>query len=73
MNPLVRPLSVFIKFWAKQRGLNDPSGTPTTFSSYTLILLVISYLQHLDLLPNLQDPELIASTGTAPNRFFSTP
>lgn len=73
LHPLVRPLSVFIKFWAKQRGLNDPSGTPTTFSSYTLILLVISYLQHLDLLPNLQDPELIASTGTAPNRFFSTP
>lgn len=73
LHPLVRPLSVFIKFWAKQRGLNDPSGTPTTFSSYTLILLVIAYLQHVDLLPNLQNADLIASTGTERNRFFSTP
>ncbi|TKA50951.1 hypothetical protein B0A53_05732 [Rhodotorula sp. CCFEE 5036] len=73
LHPLVRPLSVFIKFWAKQRGLNDPSGTPTTFSSYTFILLVIAYLQHVDLLPNLQDADLIASTGTERNRFFSTP
>lgn len=64
---------MFIKFWAKQRGLNDPSGTPTTFSSYTLILLVIAYLQRIDLLPNLQDDDLIASTGTERNRFFSTP
>ncbi|KPV72646.1 uncharacterized protein RHOBADRAFT_55738 [Rhodotorula graminis WP1] len=73
LHPLVRPLSVFVKFWAKQRGLNNPSGSPTTFSSYTYILLVISYLQHLDLLPNLQDADLIAETGTARNRFFSTP
>lgn len=73
LHPLVRPLSVFIKFWAKQRGLNDPSGTPTTFSSYTLILLVIAYLQRVDLLPNLQDADLIASTGTERNRFYSTP
>ncbi|BGP43061.1 hypothetical protein JCM10449v2_007076 [Rhodotorula kratochvilovae] len=73
LHPLVRPLSVFVKFWAKQRGLNNPSGSPTTFSSYTYILLVISYLQHLDLLPNLQDGELIAQTGTPRQRFFSTP
>ncbi|GAA5855407.1 hypothetical protein JCM9279_006472 [Rhodotorula babjevae] len=73
LHPLVRPLSVFVKFWAKQRGLNNPSGSPTTFSSYTYILLVISYLQHLDLLPNLQNGDLIAETGTARNRFFSTP
>lgn len=73
LHPLVRPLSVFVKFWAKQRGLNNPSGSPTTFSSYTYILLVISYLQHLDLLPNLQNADLIAETGTRRNRFFSTP
>lgn len=73
LHPLVRPLSVFVKFWAKQRGLNNPSGSPTTFSSYTYILLVISYLQHLDLLPNLQNADLIAETGTSRNRFFSTP
>ncbi|GAA6049150.1 hypothetical protein JCM3770_003279 [Rhodotorula araucariae] len=73
LHPLVRPLSVFVKFWAKQRGLNDPAGSPTTFSSYTYILLVISYMQHLDLLPNLQDADLIAQTGTPRQRFFSTP
>ncbi|GAA6023145.1 hypothetical protein JCM10207_005741 [Rhodosporidiobolus poonsookiae] len=73
LHPLVRPLSVFIKFWAKQRGLNNPSGSPTTFSSYALILLVIAYLQRRGLLPNLQSPELIAQTGTEPRRFFSTP
>ncbi|GAA5870330.1 hypothetical protein JCM8547_006605 [Rhodosporidiobolus lusitaniae] len=73
LHPLVRPLSVFVKFWAKQRGLNDPSGSPTTFSSYTYILLVIAYLQRLTLLPNLQSPELIESTQTPQRRFYSTP
>ncbi|BGP19664.1 hypothetical protein JCM10213v2_007760 [Rhodosporidiobolus nylandii] len=73
LHPVVRPLSVFIKFWAKQRGLNNPSGTPTTFSSYTLILMIIAYLQTLNLLPNLQSASLIEQTGTERTRFFSTP
>ncbi|GAA5895422.1 hypothetical protein JCM6882_006246 [Rhodosporidiobolus microsporus] len=73
LHPLVRPLSVFIKFWAKQRGLNNPSGSPTTFSSYTFILLVIAYLQRLKLLPNLQSPDLIDQTNTPSTRFYSTP
>ncbi|GAA5880903.1 hypothetical protein JCM16303_005168 [Sporobolomyces ruberrimus] len=76
IHPLVRPLSVFVKFWASQRGLNNPSGDRdgiVTFSSYTLILLVISYLQKIAVLPNLQDEELITSTATERSRFFSTP
>ncbi|GAA5953423.1 hypothetical protein JCM21900_005659 [Sporobolomyces salmonicolor] len=73
LHPLVRPLSVFIKFWAKQRGLNDPAGRIITFSSYTLILLVIAYLQRINLLPNLQNDDLIARTSTPRQRFFSTP
>ncbi|BGP27196.1 PAP/25A associated domain family [Rhodotorula toruloides] len=73
LHPLVRPLSVFIKFWAKQRGLNNPATTPITFSSYTLILLVIAYLQHLEILPCLQDPNLIEQAGVPQKRFFSTP
>ncbi|GAA5944010.1 uncharacterized protein JCM15063_006142 [Sporobolomyces koalae] len=76
LHPLVRPLSVFVKFWAAQRGLNNPSGDRDgviTFSSYTLILLVISYLQKIKLLPNLQDEELITSSQTERIRFFSTP
>lgn len=72
---MVRPLAVFIKFWAKQRHLNDPSGSSgiTSFSSYTLVLLVISYLQSLRLLPNLQDPELIERLHVERIRFFTRP
>ncbi|GAA6060456.1 hypothetical protein JCM10212_000884 [Sporobolomyces blumeae] len=76
LHPLVRPLSVFIKFWASQRGLNNPSGDAdgvVTFSSYTLILLVVAYLQKIGILPNLQDETLIEQTGTERSRFFSTP
>ncbi|KAL8280590.1 hypothetical protein RQP46_006913 [Phenoliferia psychrophenolica] len=75
LHPLVRPLCVFIKFWAKQRELNDPGGQkgPVTFSSYTLILLVIAYLQTIEYLPNLQDPFLISSTATPRSRFWTRP
>ncbi|ORY88350.1 hypothetical protein BCR35DRAFT_301887 [Leucosporidium creatinivorum] len=75
LHPSIRPLCVFLKFWASQRDLNDPSGQtgPVTLSSYTLILLVIAYLQHIKLVPNLQDADLIEKMGTERRRFFSTP
>ncbi len=75
LNRLVRPLAVFIKFWAKQRGLNDPSGSEaqTSFSSYTLILLLIAFLQTRGILPNLQSEELTHAMRAEPTRFFSTP
>lgn len=75
LNRLVRPLAVFVKFWAKQRGLNDPSGSEgqTSFSSYTLILLLIAFLQTRGILPNLQSEELIEAMQVEPTRFFSTP
>lgn len=75
LHPFIRPLCVLVKFYTKARGLNDPSGAkgPVTFSSYTLILMVIAYLQNIDFLPNLQDPDLIAQHGVTPRRFFSTP
>lgn len=75
LHPSIRPLCVFIKFWASQRDLNDPSGQagPVTFSSYTLILLVIAYLQSISLVPNLQAADLIAQQGVERRRFFSTP
>lgn len=40
---------------------NDPAGTlgPTTFSSYTLALLLIAYLQSKGHLPNLQDSTMV--------------
>lgn len=71
----VRPLCVFIKYWAKQRLLNDPSGASGTvsLSSYTLILLVISYLQHRRVLPNLQSAELIEQAGIKREKFWTKP
>ncbi|KDN44525.1 hypothetical protein K437DRAFT_294845 [Tilletiaria anomala UBC 951] len=58
---LVRPMIYFVKKWASRRQLNDPAGKngPNSFSSYTIALMVISHLQHLGLLPNLQDPDII--------------
>ena len=75
LSPVVRPLCVFVKFWAKQRRLNDPSGASglTSFSSYTLVLLTISYLQSLNILPNLQDPALIAELNIERRQFFTRP
>ncbi|MBW0493890.1 hypothetical protein O181_033605 [Austropuccinia psidii MF-1] len=54
---VIRPLGMSIKLWAKLRGYCDPSGRqgPTSASSYTLILLLIAYLQSIKFLPNLQD------------------
>ncbi|KAI5476739.1 hypothetical protein MNV49_007329 [Pseudohyphozyma bogoriensis] len=75
LSTFLKPLCVLIKFWARQRDLNDPSGSNgvPTFSSYTLILLVIAYLQSLSVLPNLQDEALIASTGTKRTTFWTRP
>lgn len=51
----VRPLVLFVKVWAKRRGLNSPyTGT---LSSYGFTLLVLFYLVHVaqpPVLPNLQ-------------------
>lgn len=75
LSPVVRPLCVFVKFWAKQRRLNDPAGASglTSFSSYTLVLLTISYLQSLKILPNLQDQTLIADLNIKRRQFFTRP
>ncbi|OAV89159.1 hypothetical protein PTTG_28780 [Puccinia triticina 1-1 BBBD Race 1] len=62
LSPLVfRALGMAVKQWAKARGFCDPSGRngPISASSYTLILLLIAYLQAINHLPNLQDPEYI--------------
>ncbi|KAL5504982.1 hypothetical protein ACEPAH_7645 [Sanghuangporus vaninii] len=56
LSPLLRPLLMLLKQWAKTLGLNDPSGEggAATFSSYALTLMTIGFLQTHDLLPNLQ-------------------
>jgi hypothetical protein len=70
-----RPLATALKHWAKCRGLNDPSGSsgPTTLSSYSIVLLLLSYLQVKGHLPNLQDPALIEQTGVAPTFLWARP
>ncbi|GLB41090.1 putative RNA uridylyltransferase activity [Lyophyllum shimeji] len=56
-SPLLRPMLLFIKLWAKPLGLNNPSPKPgesRSFSSYALALMTIGFLQTRGLLPNLQ-------------------
>ncbi|KAL7409714.1 hypothetical protein BDY24DRAFT_418600 [Mrakia frigida] len=76
----LRPLIHAVKKWASTRNINDPSGQQggTSFSSYTIQLLCLAYLQapihqlpsstpstnlH-SLLPNLQSPSLLTRLKT---------
>ncbi|KAI0066914.1 hypothetical protein BV25DRAFT_1820028 [Artomyces pyxidatus] len=66
--PILRPLIMTIKQWAKPLGYNSPSppaGEPTSFSSYALVLMTIGLLQTRSLLPNLQHPNGAAPTSDA--------
>jgi len=51
----VRDIVMIVKKWAKERCINNSKDK--TFSSYTFVLLCISYFQRIDppVLPNLQD------------------
>jgi DNA polymerase sigma len=42
-DPRVRPLCLLVKYWAKRRGINETYRG--TLSSYTYVLLIISFLQ----------------------------
>ncbi|CAL2028970.1 unnamed protein product [Caenorhabditis brenneri] len=58
----VRPLVSVVKEWAKRKGIND--ANKSSFTSYSLVLMVIHYLQcgtPAKVLPNLQQ--------SYPNRF----
>ncbi|KAK7998127.1 hypothetical protein PG989_006167 [Apiospora arundinis] len=65
-DPRVRPLVLFVKHWAKARGINTPYRG--TLSSYGYVLMVIHYLVNVAqpfVCPNLQllappDPDLPA-------------
>ncbi|KAH9923497.1 uncharacterized protein B0H18DRAFT_1014812, partial [Fomitopsis serialis] len=56
LSPLVRPMIYVIKYWARNRELNDSSAVPATPSSYAYALMTIAFLQMRSLLPNLQRP-----------------
>ncbi|KAI9063671.1 hypothetical protein FKP32DRAFT_1592353 [Trametes sanguinea] len=63
--PQVSLLIRKVKTWVRSRNLNNPSrsGVTVSFSSYSLALMTIAYLQRLGALPNLQaDPKLIFKT-----------
>jgi terminal uridylyltransferase len=54
-DPRVRPMVLFVKYWAKVRGIN--SGYRGTLSSYGYVLMVLHYLvniAHPFVCPNLQ-------------------
>lgn len=56
--PVLRPLLLAIKRWARPLGYNSPAGAPgepITFSSYALAIMTIGLLQARGLLPNLQE------------------
>ncbi|CAK4666047.1 unnamed protein product [Aphanomyces euteiches] len=62
LDPRVRPLVFAVKYWAKQRGINDAANG--SLSSYAWIMLVIFFLQTRGLLPCLNASEI---AGTAPS------
>jgi len=56
--PILRPLLLAIKKWARPLGYNNPAGArgkPVSFSSYTLTIMTIGLLQTRGMLPNLQE------------------
>lgn len=53
----VQLLGCLVKMWAKKRGVND--AHTGTLSGYSFVLMVIHYLQHVRVVPNLQDKELV--------------
>ncbi|KAI0635139.1 hypothetical protein C8Q77DRAFT_1254711 [Trametes polyzona] len=63
--PYLAPYLRRVKQWVNSVGLNNPStyGKKPSFSSYSITLMTIAYLQSLGHLPNLQaDPEAILRT-----------
>ncbi len=61
VDPRAKNLMFAVKKWAKEK--NIASAKDNTYSSYTWMCLVIFYLQHVGLVPNLQDKELMTKAG----------
>ncbi|EJD40979.1 Nucleotidyltransferase [Auricularia subglabra TFB-10046 SS5] len=70
LDPRVRPLLVILKRWATKSGLDHPVklmkkrrgrviAIARSWSSYTMGQLVIAFMQHSGLLPNLQEPFIV--------------
>lgn len=48
----VRELAYVVKHWTKRREMNNPSDG--TLSSYGYVLMLVGFLQHVKILPSLQ-------------------
>ncbi|EFC36448.1 ribonuclease II family protein [Naegleria gruberi] len=48
----IKTFIYMIKRWAKRRHINDPPGG--SLSSYSYVLMCLQFLQHLEILPSLQ-------------------
>eukprot|EP00927_Polykrikos_kofoidii_P014685 TRINITY_DN16479_c0_g4_i1.p1 TRINITY_DN16479_c0_g4~~TRINITY_DN16479_c0_g4_i1.p1 ORF type:complete len:1200 (+),score=152.57 TRINITY_DN16479_c0_g4_i1:172-3600(+) len=57
-DPRIRSMGRLVKCWAKRRRVND--ALEGTLSSYTYMLLVIHFLQHVGVAPNLQDKQQLS-------------
>eukprot|EP00762_Andalucia_godoyi_P003901 ANDGO_05723.mRNA.1 Terminal uridylyltransferase cid1 len=51
MDPRVRPLGLLVKHWGKRRGIVSSTGY---FNSYSLILMLLFYLQQQEVIPVLE-------------------
>ncbi|PSN74048.1 hypothetical protein BS50DRAFT_627414 [Corynespora cassiicola Philippines] len=61
----VRPLAMIIKYWTKQRILND-AALGGTISSYTWICMILNFLQ-------TRDPPILPSLHESPHRATDKP
>ena len=55
LHPIVAPMAMLVKTWAKRRDINDPFKG--SLSSYAYVLLVLYFLQSKNIIPNLQHIE----------------
>lgn len=72
-DPRVRPLILFVKHWAKIRGINTPYRG--TLSSYGYVLMVLHYLVNVAqpfVCPNLQQLAKPAPEGLSPEEIEET-
>lgn len=72
-DPRVRPLVLFVKHWAKIRGINTPYRG--TLSSYGYVLMVMHYLiniAHPAVCPNLQEMAPPTEPHMSPEQIEST-
>ena len=62
LEPMLKSLVYVIRYWSKQKGLNGS----TKFNSYTLIWMIVFYLQKLNYLPSIEFLVKLRDPSTQP-------